>query len=104
MYRRFTHAYRSGTVHALTAATLALVAPAGARAAVAPKITSGPTIAGTAQVGAQLTATAAWSGDPAPTATWRWLRCPKSAETCSTIGGATTAVYSPTIADVGALL
>src|SRR3954452_15427954 len=93
----------AGWIGALCA-LLVLVAPAGARAAVVPAITVGPAIAGTPEVGGRLTATATWTGDPTPVATWRWLRCPKTPDTCSTIGGATTAAYSPTAADVGAQL
>lgn len=86
------------------AVAFALVVAGAAQAAVAPRITSGPSIAGTPQVGEQLTATATWTGDPAPDATWRWLRCVKDVDTCSTIGGATTAAYRPTATDVGAVL
>ena len=84
----------------LTAALL----PGSARAATAPKILTGPTISGTAQVGAALTAKATWSGDPAPTATWGWLRCARATGGCSAIAGATNPVYRPVAADVGRVL
>jgi hypothetical protein len=101
---RLTHATRSSVVCAIAAAALALVVPAGARAAVAPTITSGPTISRTPQVGSTLTASATWSGDPEPVATWRWLRCTKTPDNCSVIVGATTDAYRPTSEDIGAML
>src|SRR5690348_15636298 len=98
---RLVRAARPTAACAFAAVALALVTSGGAQAAVAPKITSGPSIAGTPEVGALLTATATWSGDPTPDAMWRWQRCAAVADTCSTIGGATTAAYRPTAADVG---
>src|SRR4051794_41831405 len=50
--------------------------PGRARAESGPDITSGPAIAGTPRAGAVLTANAAWTGDPTPTATWTGRRCP----------------------------
>src|SRR4051794_22285492 len=95
---------RAGAVCALAAAALALFAPARAPAATPPQITSGPTIAGTAQVGGKRGAPAPWPGARAPAVTWRWRRCQRNTNPCSRMGGATSATYSPTAADVGAQL
>ena len=57
----------------VSASGLVLALPVAAIAAVAPDITSGPTIAGTPQEGATLTATATWTGSPDPTPAWKWL-------------------------------
>ena len=86
------------------AVVLGLVVPGGARAATAPAITAGPVIDGAAQVGAVLTAKAAWTGDPSPTATWKWLRCAKPTGSCPEIDGATGAKYRVVPADVGSVL
>lgn len=82
-----------------TAALLPSVA-----AAAVPKILTGPSIAGTPQVGVALTGSATWSSDPAPTLTWGWLRCAKPTGACDAISGATAASYRPVAADVGSVL
>jgi hypothetical protein len=84
---------------------VALLAPAGASADTAPKITKRPAITGIPRDGELLTATAAWKGDPTPTAAWAWLRCDKAKTTrCSAITGAKAATYRVTAADVGSVL
>src|SRR3712207_1856062 len=85
------------------ATLIALALPGVARAASAPKITTGPVIAGPAEVGAVLTASATWQGDPTPTAAWRWLRCTR-ASACTPIAGATSASYRIAEADLGLTL
>ncbi len=65
-----------------------------------PSIDSPPKVAGVAQAGHALTATAgpgSWGG----TASLQWLRCSAS---CAPIFGATAATYKPTNADIGATL
>jgi hypothetical protein len=63
----------------------------------APVITGNPTIAGTAQEGEVLTATAASvAGNPTPTRTWQWYRSPSTS-----ISGATNSTYTLQAADVG---
>jgi hypothetical protein len=82
--------------------TSALLVTAGwAGADDAPK----PAIAGLAQVGETLTASADF-GTEAPTAVaWQWLRCQaKKSTTCGLIGGATTKSYRVAAADVGSRL
>jgi hypothetical protein len=69
-----------------------------------PEIKERPQISGTAQVGSTLTASADWTGDPAPTATWVWLRCAKPRGWCSAIADATSDTYRVAAADVGAYL
>jgi hypothetical protein len=86
------------------AAVLLGVVSGGARAAKAPKIAAEPVISGTPQVGTVLTASATWTGDPAPTATWTWLRCARTKGPCSEISGATAAEYLVTSPDVGSML
>ena len=47
---------------------------------------------------------AEWSGNPAPTATWQWVRCPGTTadeRSCRAIDGATRTTYSATAADLG---
>jgi hypothetical protein len=91
-----------------TAALLvvALLAPAGASADdTAPAITEGPAVTGLAREGEVLTATAAWTGDPEPTAAWAWLRCDKSKTgKCTAIKNATAQTYDVAAADVGSVL
>src|SRR3954470_15012701 len=80
------------------------VTPGRARAESGPDITSGPAIAGTPRAGAVLTANAAWTGDPTPTATWTWLRCARATGRCSAIVAPTTRTYRVDAADVGSVL
>jgi hypothetical protein len=82
-----------------------LLAPAGARADTAPAITKGPVIAGVPRASETLTASAEWTGDPEPTAAWRWVRCMASATgQCKGIKGAASPEYRVTAADVGSVL
>src|SRR3954470_6085335 len=81
-----------------------LLAAAPAGAATPPVITEGPTIAGVAQEGATLTAKAAWTGDPAPTATWTWSRCDPLGAPCATIAGAAAPTHVVAHEDVGHVL
>src|SRR3954447_21493339 len=80
------------------------VAPARARAESQPKITTEPAIDGTPQAGAVVTANAAWTGDPAPTATWTWLRCARTSGPCSTVATGAARTYRAGFADVGSVL
>ena len=66
-----------------------------------PVITSGPTIGGTPEVGAILTATGSWTGAPAPEATWTWSRC---AQSCTVISSGTSATYEVTPWEIGTAL
>jgi hypothetical protein len=88
----------------LVAALVLLAFPAGAGAAAPPRISAGPVIDGTAQAGSILSAQAEWRGDPAPVATWAWLRCPRLTGPCSEIQGATAQTYEATASDVGSVL
>ena len=87
---------------ALGIAALALAAPA--RGESVPRITTGPTIIGTAQVGAVLTATATWQGTPTPTPVWAWLRCERASALCNPIAGATSTSYRIAASDAGKVL
>jgi hypothetical protein len=78
--------------------------PASARADSPPEFTSQPAIQGSAVVGSTLTAVASWTGDPAPTATYAWGRCPANGNICPAISGATGPTYVVTTADVGSRL
>jgi hypothetical protein len=68
---------------------------------VAPKITTKPAIAGVFQEGQELTVTAAWTGEPTPTAAWQWQRCNADGESCKKLAGATADRYVLAKADVG---
>src|SRR5262249_56749170 len=62
-----------------------------------------PTIAGTAQVGQTLTATAGtWKNTP--TLAYQWQRCDSAGANCVPIPGATTLTYVLQATDVGATL
>jgi len=75
--------------------------PASARADEEPAFISRPTIQGDPVVGTALTAVATWTGDPTPTATYRWGRCPATSNICPEIAGATSPQYVLRAADVG---
>jgi hypothetical protein len=96
--------WRAPLAAALAVLGTMLAVPGGASAATAPRITAGPVVAGTPQVGTSLTANAAWEGDPEPAASYAWLRCPKSTGSCSVIDGASTATYQVAAADLGFVL
>jgi hypothetical protein len=87
-------------------AVLAAVAwlPVAARADTPPSFISNPAIQGDPVVGLALTAVATWTGDPMPTATYRWGRCPATSNICPEIKGATSSQYVLTTADVGSRL
>lgn len=89
---------------AFAAATVLLLAPCAAHAATAPKITVEPAIKGVPQVGAELAASATWTGDPEPKAVWTWLRCASPTSPCKAIEGAATDHYRVGDADAGLVL
>jgi hypothetical protein len=92
-------------ISAKVAILLALLAPAAAEANTEPKFTEGPAVAGIPREAELLTATAAWTGDPPPTAAWRWLRCEASKGTkCEAIPDAVSSTYRAVAADVGSRL
>ena len=69
-----------------------------------PTNTTPPTITGTTQQGQTLnTSTGVWSGSPTGYA-YEWRRCDAAGAGCVAIGGATSAGYTLTLADVGATL
>ncbi len=84
-----------------------------APATVAPGMTKGATVSGTAKVGKSLTlAKGTWTGTPAPTYGYKWYRCtvsgstaktaaPTSALKCSVIAKATATTYKLVAADKG---
>jgi len=81
----------------------ALLAPM-ADAASAPVITDGPTVTGEPRVAVELRAQAAWTGDPAPTAEWAWLRCARPIGNCDAIPDATGERYRVRPEDLGVVL
>jgi len=92
---------RAGRVNSLLLAAVVVTALAPAAASAAPpRITKGPTISGTAQVGQTLTAVDyAYSGG---TATWIWWRCSGPRPTlddCDEISGADKTSYEVVDAD-----
>jgi hypothetical protein len=82
----------------------ALLAPTTAGAASAPAITDGPTVAGEPRVAVELRAQATWTGDPAPTAAWTWLRCARPNGNCATISDAAGDRYRVRAEDLGMVL
>jgi hypothetical protein len=73
------------------------------------KNTVKPTVTGPAQQGGSLTATSGtWTGTNTPavpiTYAYQWFRCNTSGGACGAIGGATTALYTSTVADVGSTI
>jgi hypothetical protein len=90
----------------LTAASTAVLCVvlggvASAQTGTVPVVTVDPAITGTAREGETLTVTAMWTGDPAPTAAWLWLRCTASGGACVGVTGATSDRYVVGKADVG---
>src|SRR3954468_23646574 len=83
---------------------LMLLTPAAARADGAPTVTQRPVIAGVARDSETLTASATWTGDPRPEASWVWLRCARATGPCRAIEGATQQRYRVATADVGSVL
>jgi hypothetical protein len=67
----------------------------------APAFTSPPAVQGDAVVGATLTGVAVWTGEPAPTVSYQWRRCPATGGSCGQIADATAATYVVTSADLG---
>ena len=87
---------------AAVVAAMSLLGGVGVAQAVEdPKITAGPTLEGTPQVGQALSARASY-GPAAATATWRWLRCqgPRGS-LCFPIAGADQPTYLLAPADAG---
>lgn len=94
-----------GVISTALAVFIGLLAPASAGADAKPTFTDGPAVAGIPRESEMLTATAAWTGDPAPTVSWRWQRCEKSnSSKCTPIAGAASPTYRVVAADVGSTL
>jgi hypothetical protein len=69
----------------------------------APFATGRPRLSGSAATGARMATTSGtWAG--APAFAYRWRRCNASGGGCTPIGGATSAAYTPTRADLGSTL
>jgi hypothetical protein len=69
----------------------------------APFATGRPRLSGSAAMGARMASTSGtWAG--APAFAYRWRRCNASGGGCTPIGGATSAAYTPTRADLGSTL
>src|SRR4030095_10069635 len=87
----------SGSATASSAQTTVVIA-----ALAAPANTAVPTISGTGQAGATLTATSGtWTGNPAPTLSYQWRRCDSAGATCADIVGEIATTYMQTATDVG---
>jgi hypothetical protein len=94
-----------GVCSAAIAAVIVLFAPAAAAAQTAPAFTERPAVAGAPRESEELTATASWTGDPAPTVAWQWLRCEEARSSrCEPIAEATSPTYRIAAADVGSRL
>jgi hypothetical protein len=108
--KRFT-TRRAAVAVLVGLAVVAVLVPSGsARQQTAPQNTVPPTIAGIPSLGQTLTVSpGTWTGDPAPTFTYQWVRCPASGGAsdgldCAVIGGAATTAYIVTSGDVGSRL
>ena len=103
---------RRAAVAAVAAlAVIAVLVPTGsAREQTVPANTAPPTISGIPSLGQTLTAApGTWTGDPAPTFSYQWVRCPASGgaadgSDCAVIGGASTTAYVVASGDVGSRL
>jgi hypothetical protein len=71
----------------------------------APVNTSPPSVSGTATVGQLLSVSpGSWSGYPAPSFTYQWLRCNSVGQACTAISGATGTSYTLLSTDAGSTL
>jgi hypothetical protein len=87
----------SGSATAEAPPTAAVTAP--------PANTIPPSLAGSAAQGQLLTVSpGSWSGYPAPTFSYQWMRCAASGNGCTAIPGATNSGYTPVAADAGSTL
>ena len=78
---------------------------ASAQAQSVPSNTSPPAISGSAVVGQTLTASSgAWTGSPAPTFAYQWLRCDAGGGACGPIAGESGSTYVVASGDVGKTL
>ena len=98
--KRFRHA-RSLGLTLLVGAIAATAFTASATGAGGPNPTAPPTVTGTAQAGATLTAVAGTWATPPTSVAYRWQRCSDAGTACADINGATGTTYVPTSADVG---
>jgi hypothetical protein len=90
----------AGSASATSNQTAAVAAQASA-----PVNTGLPVVSGTARVASQLTVSAgSWSGSPAPTFGYQWLRCDSGGLSCVSIVGATSSAYTAVAADVASTL
>lgn len=110
MARRTSGRRRVAAAVAIASAAVAVAAVVGgpgsgrAASATAPANTGTPTISGTPQVGATLTADpGTWSGNPTSYA-YSWSRCDKNGNACASIPGATAKTYKLQQADLGSTL
>jgi hypothetical protein len=100
----------SAVVAVVLAAGAVLVAviasgAASAQAQSVPSNTSPPAISGSAVVGQTLTASSgAWTGSPAPTFAYQWLRCDAGGGACGAIAGESGSTYVVASGDVGKTL
>lgn len=76
-----------------------VIGPIAASGALASSVR--PTIAGTAAVGSQLTASAGTWTSPPTSLAYAWQRCDANGQSCAPIAGATTSTYTPTSSDAG---
>jgi hypothetical protein len=84
--------------------TRAYSTPTGIVGVTAPKLEIAPGIFGQNVVGQTLSVSEGiWSGVPRPTITYEWRRCDPDGtpSSCVPIAGATTAIYIPTVDDIG---
>lgn len=71
----------------------------------APANISPPSLSGSAAVGQTLNVAAgSWTGSPAPTLTYQWMRCDAVGVDCAPIAGATSSSYTAGMIDAGSTL
>ena len=68
----------------------------------APTLASGAQPTGNPYVGSLLTSAIQFNGSPTPTVTFQWKSCidPQDSSTCTTISGATSNTFTPTISEL----
>jgi hypothetical protein len=69
-----------------------------------PRLSGKPALSRGASVGLRIRSKASWTGYPALSFRYQWLRCNRHAQHCTAISRATHSTYTPTVKDLGSRL